>query len=141
MSDLKGISLCCVCYSNTTQPSYLTAPTEEQQKMCLCKDCSLMLTTVTKRAIVPLKFRLLILKFRGAKGFEDTILPPGKERKKQISFQLPLEMTTTTTLQSPRSALFTLAQNCPMEATASLFTPHSVCFLFPQNFLFFYLLL
>lgn len=29
---------------------------------------------------LPLKFLLLILKFRGAKGFEDTILPPATQK-------------------------------------------------------------
>lgn len=32
---------------------------------------------------LPLKFRLFILKFKGAKGFEDTIFPPGKKKKKR----------------------------------------------------------
>ena len=32
------------------------------------------------RELLPLKFLLFILKFRGAKGFEDTILPPETQR-------------------------------------------------------------
>lgn len=32
------------------------------------------------RELLPLKFLLFILKFRGAKGFEDTILPPKTQR-------------------------------------------------------------
>ena len=30
---------------------------------------------------LPLKFRLFILKFRGANGFEDTIFPPEKTKE------------------------------------------------------------
>lgn len=34
------------------------------------------LNTSATKNFLPLKFLLFILKFRGAKGFEDTILPP-----------------------------------------------------------------
>lgn len=36
---------------------------------------------------LPLKFRLFILKFRGAKGLEDTILPPEKKKKKSSNMK------------------------------------------------------
>jgi len=48
-----------------------------------CSDNEYNIIVISNRkGIIPLKFRLLILKFRGAKGFEDTILPPGKKKKK-----------------------------------------------------------
>lgn len=34
-----------------------------------------------REGFLPLKFLLFILKFRGAKGFEDTILPPETQRR------------------------------------------------------------
>ena len=41
------------------------------------------------QAFLPLKFLLFILKFRGAKGFEDTILPPGKQRGISAALRTP----------------------------------------------------
>lgn len=37
----------------------------------------------------PLKFRLFILKFRGAKGLEDTIFPPGEKKISSVKYGLP----------------------------------------------------
>lgn len=37
---------------------------------------------------LPLKFRLFILKFRGAKGLEDTIFPPGKETVNNQNYKI-----------------------------------------------------
>lgn len=41
------------------------------------------------QVFLPLKFLLFILKFRGAKGFEDTILPPGKQRGVSTALRTP----------------------------------------------------
>lgn len=38
---------------------------------------------------LPLKFRLLILKFNGANGFEDTIWPPDKKNTNEITYNRP----------------------------------------------------
>lgn len=39
-----------------------------------------ILMTQQRESLLPLKFLLFILKFRGAKGFEETILPPETRR-------------------------------------------------------------
>ena len=56
---------------------------------------------------LPIKFLLLILKFRGAKGFEDTILPPATQKPITAMFKKKKKKKscTCTQLQSTNSGM------------------------------------